>query len=118
MNTCVDVRAGRQDTGTPHEVSPREVSFSTVDPEQARAVLGETYYANFMDRLERDQAFSAAFDVVRLGPLTVGELGFGADVRLRFGDPGAHQIDIPVSGGLQWHQGGLDPVLTGPGSAA
>ncbi|MEU1114733.1 AraC family transcriptional regulator, partial [Streptomyces sp. NPDC005866] len=71
-----------------------------------------------MDRLETDHIFSAAFDVVRLGPLTVGELGFGADVRLRFGDPGAHQIDIPVSGGLQWHQGGLDPVLTGPGSAA
>ncbi|MER7838141.1 AraC family transcriptional regulator [Streptomyces sp. NPDC096040] len=113
MNTRVDVHAVRQDTGSPHEVS-----FSTADLDEARTVLGETYYANFMDRLETDHVFSAAFDVVRLGPLTVGEVAFGADVRLRFGDLGAHQVDIPVSGSMVWRQGELDPLVTRPGRAA
>lgn len=108
-----DVSAVRQEAGTPHEVS-----FSTEDLDEARTVLGETYYANSMDRLETDHIFSAAFDVVRLGPLTIGEVGFGADVRLRFGDLGAHQVDIPVSGSMVWHQKGLGPLLTGPGRAA
>ncbi|MGW2695117.1 hypothetical protein ACWERW_27785 [Streptomyces sp. NPDC004012] len=44
-----------------------------MDPDEARAVLGKSCYANSIDRLDADQTFSAAFDGVKLGPLTVGE---------------------------------------------
>ncbi|MES4889638.1 AraC family transcriptional regulator [Streptomyces sp. NPDC096012] len=113
MKALVDARAQGQKAGTSDEVS-----FSTVDPDEARSVLGKTYYDNSIDRLDSGQAFSAAFDVVRLGPLTVGEVGFGADVRVRFGDLGAHQVDIPLSGGMAWRQSGMVPVVTAPGRAA
>ncbi|WP_406341361.1 AraC family transcriptional regulator [Streptomyces sp. NBC_00648] len=81
------------------------LSFRTGDLDEARQVIGETYYANSIGVLDRERPLDAAFEVVRLGPLTLGDLRCGTDVHMRFGDLGAYHVDIPLSGELVWRQG-------------
>ncbi|WP_308377621.1 AraC family transcriptional regulator [Streptomyces sp. ISL-98] len=80
-------------------------TFCTADLDEARVVIGEKFYANSIERLDREGAFAAKFRIIQLGALTVGELQCGADVRMRFGELGAYHVDIPLEGRLSWHQG-------------
>ncbi|WP_344074140.1 AraC family transcriptional regulator [Streptomyces crystallinus] len=94
------------------------LSFRTADLDEARQVIGETYYANSIDVLDREHRLDAAFEVVRLGPLTLGDLRCGTDVRMRFGDLGAYHVDIPLSGELAWRQGTRPPATANARRAA
>ncbi|MDH2390345.1 AraC family transcriptional regulator [Streptomyces sp. HNM0663] len=80
-------------------------SFRTEDVDEARAEIGDKFYATSIDVLGRERAFAARFDTVRLGALTMGDFSFEADVRLRFGDLGHYHVDAPLSGCLDWRQG-------------
>ncbi|MFD5703257.1 AraC family transcriptional regulator [Streptomyces lasiicapitis] len=93
-------------------------SFRTNDVDEARQALGDAYYSNFLDVLAGSPPFRAEFDIGRLGALTVGELGCGADIRARVGELGAYHVNIPLSGHLDWHQGCGPRTLTTPQSAA
>ncbi|MGW7430606.1 AraC family transcriptional regulator [Streptomyces sp. NPDC054861] len=83
-------------------------SFRTRDVDQARVEIGARYYANVMDVIERwDRPFAARFDTVELGPLVIGDLACGADVRMRFGELGAFHVNAPMGGGvMELRQGG------------
>ncbi|MEE1754878.1 AraC family transcriptional regulator [Streptomyces sp. SP18CS02] len=80
-------------------------TFRTGDVDEARQEIGARYYANFIDVLTEDRPFAARLDTVRVGPLTIGDLSCGTDVRMRFGELGAYHIDAPLSGGVDWRQG-------------
>ncbi|MET9435358.1 AraC family transcriptional regulator [Streptomyces sp. NPDC006551] len=87
-------------------------SFRTGDVDRARREIDARYYANFMDVIERrERSFAARFDTVRLGPLVIGDLSCGADVRMRFGELGAFHVNAPMSGSMELRQGGGGPVL-------
>ncbi|MFG3493466.1 AraC family transcriptional regulator [Streptomyces sp. NPDC047886] len=74
--------------------------------DEARHEIGRRFYANSMDVIEeRERSFQARFDTVTLGSLVVGDLSCGADVRMRFGELGAYQVNVPLSGRLEWRQG-------------
>ncbi|MFD9792672.1 AraC family transcriptional regulator [Streptomyces sp. NPDC059070] len=97
--------------------APRH-SIRTRDLDEARQAIGETFYANSIDLVDRDHGLEAAFEVVRLGPVTVGDLRCGADVRMRFGDLGSYHVDLPVSGQLSWRQGGRGSATATPEQGA
>jgi AraC-like DNA-binding protein len=86
--------------------------------DEARAAVDATYYANFMDLLDPARELDARFEVVRLGPLTVGDFSCGAPVAMRFGDLGAYHVDLPLSGRLQWSQAGRESALATPSRGA
>ncbi|MFH8344730.1 AraC family transcriptional regulator [Streptomyces sp. NPDC018045] len=93
---------------------PSVLSLRTADLDEARWAIGETFYASHIDRLSRSDDVGASLDVVRLGALTVGEVGFGTDLRLRFGELGAYHVDVPLSGSVQWRQGTRAPEIITP----
>ncbi|OKI00436.1 transcriptional regulator [Streptomyces sp. CB02923] len=93
------------------------LSLRTADLDEARWAIGETFYASHIDRLSREDDVGASFDVVRLGAVTVGEVGFGSEVRLRFGELGAYHVDVPLSGSIQWRQGAREAETTTPDRA-
>ena len=69
-------------------------TFRTQDVDQARQEIDARYYANFMDVIERQRRpFAAEFDTFALGPLVIGDLSCGADVRMRFGELGAFHVN-------------------------
>lgn len=81
--------------------------FSTADVDEAREELGDKFYANFMDVVDSDRPLRAHYRTVRLGPLTIGDLSCGADVRMRFGELGAYHVNLARTGRLDWRQGNL-----------
>ncbi|MFE0450745.1 AraC family transcriptional regulator [Streptomyces sp. NPDC058914] len=104
--------------GDDADPAARRFSFRTTDVDEARAAVDATYYANFMDLLDPARGLDARFEMVRLGPLTVGDLSCGAPVGMRFGDLGAYHVDLPVSGRLRWNQAGRGSALATPSRAA
>ncbi|WP_308368726.1 AraC family transcriptional regulator [Streptomyces sp. ISL-36] len=87
-------------------------SFRTRDVDEARQEIDARYYANFMDVIERrERPFAARFDTVTLGPLVIGDLTCGADVRMRFGELGAFHVNAPLAGTMELRQGGRSPVV-------
>ncbi|MFK8847659.1 hypothetical protein [Streptomyces sp. Ac-502] len=96
---------------------PSVLSLRTADLDEARWAIAETFYASRIDQLSRDDDLGACFDVVRFGAVTVGEVGFAAELRLRFGELGAYHVDVPLSGSIQWRQGAREPRTTTPDRA-
>ncbi|KUL39606.1 AraC family transcriptional regulator [Actinoplanes awajinensis subsp. mycoplanecinus] len=80
-------------------------------------MLGEHFYSNALEVLSPDP-WTAAFDIASAGPITLGDLRFGADVRIEFGELGAYHVDVPFSGELAWRQGRGDPMVATTGRAA
>jgi AraC-like DNA-binding protein len=94
------------------------VTVTTSDLDQARAVLGRHFYSNFVDVLSPAAGWQARFDVMPAGAVTLGDLHFGADVRIDFGELGAYHVDVPLAGRLAWHQGGAQPSVADQNCAA
>ncbi|MEU7120038.1 AraC family transcriptional regulator [Streptomyces zaomyceticus] len=88
--------------------------FRTQDVDEAREELDARYYANRMDVVDRERRpFEARFDTVALGPLVIGDLSCGADVRMSFGELGAYHLNAPLDGRMEMRQGGSAIVATG-----
>ncbi|MFJ3306573.1 AraC family transcriptional regulator [Streptomyces sp. NPDC086549] len=104
---------------SPEHTDPERVRLSlrTADLDEARAAIGAMYYANHMDLLDPGQGLDVDFEMARLGPLTLGELRCGADIRMRFDDLGAYHVDLPLTGHLAWRQGTQDTALATPARA-
>jgi AraC-like DNA-binding protein len=78
--------------------------------------MGEHFYPNHLETLS-PCPLAAAFDIVPAGPLTFGDLRFGTEVRITFGELGAYHVDVPLAGELAWRQGTGDPMLATPSTA-
>ena len=93
-------------------------SVQTTDLDETRAAIGRHYYRNFVDTLQPAARLDTRMHIVRFGPFTVGDMSFGADVRLRFGELNAYHVDVVLSGRLTWRQGGSGSLHTGADEAA
>ena len=96
----------------------RQADYRTPHLDEARLVLADYFYANRIDLLAPAEHFSASFDLLRMGDISVGDVRFTSDLRMRFGELGAYHVDLPLSGVLAWHQGGADPSLATTSCAA
>jgi AraC-like DNA-binding protein len=96
----------------------RQADYRTPHLDEARLILADYFYANRIDLLVPAEHFSASFDLVRMGDISVGDVRFTSDLRMRFGELGAYHVDLPLSGVLAWHQGGADPSLATTSCAA
>jgi AraC-like DNA-binding protein len=92
-------------------------SVTTTDVDEARVTIGTYFYPTFLDVLGSAADLSARFDLVTSGPVTIGDMRFGVDVGLRFGELGAYHVDLPLTGELWWRQG-RRPAVAGPATAA
>ncbi|OII62363.1 transcriptional regulator [Streptomyces sp. CC53] len=89
--------------------------------DEARREIAARFYANFMDVIEGGgetggRRFAAHFDTVRYGPLVVGDMRCGADVRMRFGELGAYHVNVPLTGRLELRQGRGPALVATPES--
>jgi hypothetical protein len=91
-------------------------SIRNVD--EARAFLSQHFYSLGVDVLAPVPGWKATFAVAGDLPVTLGDLRFGVDVRVRAGELGAYHVNLPLSGGLTWHQGSGEARRASVGSAA
>lgn len=64
----------------------------------------------------REHGYAFSLDVVHLGPLTVGELAYGADVTTSLGYLDAYQLNVPLAGHVSAEQHGCE-TRAGSGAA-
>jgi AraC-like DNA-binding protein len=75
-------------------------SFRLTDLDEARALCGEFYYEVDLDLLDRSRPLAFAADLVRLGPVTVGDISFGADVSIGTDVLDAYHVNLPIAGAI------------------
>ncbi len=91
--------------------------ISTMDTrdwdEAARAVSG-AYFPHELTSLSSDGRLDLSMRTVDLGPVTVGRLGWGADVAIECDYPNAYEVNAPLSGRLESVHGNRS-VVSGAG---
>ncbi|MFI7602496.1 AraC family transcriptional regulator [Actinoplanes sp. NPDC049681] len=94
------------------------MTHASGDVDQARAFLGRFYYSSSVDVLSWKRSWQSRFEVSPSDALTLGDLQFGTDVKVRFGELGAYHVSLPMMGSLTWRQGGSAPLKATPRTAA
>ena len=94
------------------------VTHASGDVEQARAFLGKYFYSSVVDVLSWKRPWQTRFEVTRSDTVAVGDLQFGTDVKVRFGELGAYHVDLPMAGSLTWRQGRSAPLRATTRTAA
>ena len=96
----------------------RASTLTTNDLDEARTTLYRHFYSNFVDVLSPAATLRARFAVTPPEAVTIGDMSFGTDVRIRFGELGAYHLDVPLSGRLVWRQGSSPSRVATPAEAA
>ncbi|MFE5708160.1 AraC family transcriptional regulator, partial [Rhodococcus koreensis] len=81
----------------------------------SRAVAG-AYFPHTLTDLSSGGAMTLSMRTVDFGPVTLGRLGWGADVSIECDYPGAYEVNIPLSGSLESRSPG-GTVVSRPGQA-
>ncbi|MDG4827392.1 AraC family transcriptional regulator [Asanoa sp. WMMD1127] len=90
----------RPDTERVDTLPPETHSFRIADLDQARACIAEFYYDVVLDPLDRTRPLALAADMVRLGPVTVGDIRFGVDVAIGADVLDAYHVNLPLTGAI------------------
>ncbi|WP_203839874.1 AraC family transcriptional regulator [Winogradskya humida] len=98
--------------------APASASVNSVDIDETRFLLNRFYYPVAVGVPEGAEGFSFRADVIQLGPLTVGQLGYGGTtITTIASELDAYHLSIPTSGKLYAHHAGHKAVIL-PGRAA
>jgi AraC-like DNA-binding protein len=113
----MDSAAGQ--VSQPGAETPFHARLQTTDVDRAGAFCRGLFYGPLQMTLVGDTStFAFSGDVVRLGPITVGEISYGADVHLRVGDlESAYHVLAPLTGCVESRHRGA-AVLADPTRAA
>jgi AraC-like DNA-binding protein len=91
-------------------------SVRTRDVDEAREVGTRVYHEHRATVTGDPARFGLALDATSLGPLTVGWVTFGTQVRIESSHPGHYQVNVPA--GAMLSDSGGRRVVAGPGLAA
>ncbi|MFI6070118.1 AraC family transcriptional regulator [Actinoplanes sp. NPDC051343] len=81
-------------------------------------MLAEHFYSNFVDMLEPSESLDTQLRVTNIGPVTIGDVRFGTDLKLRLHELDAYHVDVLLSGRLEWQQGKDEPWVATETSGA
>jgi AraC-like DNA-binding protein len=92
-------------------------SFRSSDLDEARARCAEFYYDVDLDLLDPARPLAFAADLVRVGPVTVGDISFGTDVAIGAEVLDAYHVNLPTAGAIgSEHRGAI--TIASPRRAA
>ncbi|MES5820236.1 AraC family transcriptional regulator [Streptomyces sp. RG80] len=80
-------------------------TYTTRSVEETHDAIAAHYYDLLLEVAGRAEDFTTVMNVVDLGSLTVGDVTFGTEVRMRFGEPGFYHIGVPLTGGFAVREG-------------
>jgi len=92
------------------------VGFSSGDIDDMRSLLHRFYYPLAVGAPHGADGFQFRADVIQLGPVTVGHLGFGAPVSIASPELDAYHVTIPTCGGVHVRHAGRE-LTAHPGTA-
>ena len=96
---------------------PDVVLLTSANLDQARGLLNRFYYPVAVSVGGRPDEFELDFQVIQLGPLTVGQLSFAASATVVTPAIDGYHVTLPMAGHVLTRQGGNE-VNAGPDVAA
>ena len=93
------------------------VRLSSTDLDHTRSLLNRFYYPVAVGAPNGPAGFAFELHVIRLGPLTVGELSFRTPVTVTATEMNGYHVTLPVVGSVLTRQAGYE-VIAGPDKAA
>lgn len=91
-------------------------TITETDWEAASRAVAGAYFPHVLTDLSSNGTVTLSMRTVDLGPVTLGRLGWGADVSIECDYPGAYEVNIPLSGTLESRSCGAE-VVSRPGQA-
>ncbi|MDQ7910707.1 AraC family transcriptional regulator [Phytohabitans sp. ZYX-F-186] len=88
------------------------MSFVTKSVDESRALVAEYFYAVAMDLRGPAETFTFDLDVLRLGPVTLAEVRFGAEVAVEVEQITTYHMDLPLAGFAETVQAGRAVTAT------
>ncbi|HEU4350095.1 MAG TPA: AraC family transcriptional regulator [Actinoplanes sp.] len=92
--------------------APTVVQISTADMDQARSLLLRFYYPISVGAPDGADRFALDLDVIQLGSLTVGQLGFGGRTTLIASELDGYHVTLPTAGRVLTRQAGHEVVAS------
>ena len=86
-------------------------SYATRSVAEAHDVIAAHYYDLHLQVTGPVSEFTTRLSVVDLGALVVGDVGFGTEVRMSFGEPGVYHVAVPLDGCFSVQQGHGDAAF-------
>ncbi|MFF7451508.1 MULTISPECIES: helix-turn-helix domain-containing protein [unclassified Streptomyces] len=80
-------------------------TYTTRSVAETHDAIAAHYYDLLLEVAGPAEDFSTVMNVVDLGSLTVGEITFGTEVRMRFGELGYYHVGVPLIGGFGAREG-------------
>jgi AraC-like DNA-binding protein len=102
--------AARPSPARPVPPPPTGLSFSSVDVDDTRSLLNRLYYPLAVGLPAGAEGFRFRAEVIQLGPVTVGQLGFGAPVTLIAPELDGYHVTIPTAGSMRARHAGHEVV--------
>jgi AraC-like DNA-binding protein len=93
------------------------LSFRTSSLDETRALVDEFYYPLDINVRGSADRFAFGLDVIQLGPVTLGDVVFHADMSIDSGDLHAYHVNVPLTGQM-WVQQHDETAVLGPGYAS
>src|SRR3954447_14582632 len=93
------------------------LQLSSVDMDEVRTVLNRFFYPITVGAPDGADDFELTMQVIQLGPLTIGQLGFGGSVTLDASELDGYHVTMPMIGNAHVRQGRHE-VFAGPATAA
>ncbi|MCW6008175.1 AraC family transcriptional regulator [Micromonospora sp. CPCC 205371] len=90
------------------------MSFQTSDVDETRAFCREFFHPLTLDVTSGGDGFTFDITATRLGPMTIGDIGFGAETSLACEYRSAYQLNMPLAGRLDGEHSG-QPFSASPG---
>ncbi|MET0415623.1 MAG: AraC family transcriptional regulator [Actinoplanes sp.] len=91
---------------------PDIAHFTSLDLDQCRTELNRFYYPVSIDAVGSGSDFSFDMRVIQLGPLTVGELAYGASVTFGVAEMDGYHVSIPTAGRMLAQHAGTETLAT------
>ncbi|MBD0841535.1 AraC family transcriptional regulator [Streptomyces sp. TRM68416] len=89
-------------------------TYTTRDVDETHTAIAAHYYDLHLEVTGPSAEFAARLNVVDLGSLTVGDVSFGTEMRMSFGEPGVYHVAVPLAGSFSVQQGSDAPVFATP----
>lgn len=92
--------------------------FSSTDLDEAQSILSQAYLPLTLSPPARTPNVDARLNVIKVGRVTVGYLGFGDAMRIRTAEAANYHLDLPIAGSSAMRSGLGPPVYATPSTAA
>jgi AraC-like DNA-binding protein len=90
----------------------------TTDVDEARRIGADFFYPQRLDVLDRNSALAMTMHAGRIGPVSIGDLHYGTDVRISCWELAtSYHVNIPLTGHLVSRHG-RSSVIASPSTAA